>query len=123
MIPPLPANIGFSWLAMPFGQWVPVAPDPEPCPPDPQAAETTPEPVAMRWEFKGYQWQPLALWVPFVNPGWDHVVDNDPDEIRDRAERQEQERRSMEAHAAKRADAAICSLPRGAGEGWGEGER
>ena len=103
MIPPLPVNFGFSWVAMPVWQWVPAAPEPEPCPDSEPAGEPS-EPVEARWVFKGYQWQPFALWYPFVNPGWDHFVDNDADEMRDRSERLEQERRAVEAHAAHRID-------------------
>jgi hypothetical protein len=109
MIPPLPVNFGFSWVAMPVWQWVQAAPEPEPCPApvdegQPQQAAEPPEPVTARWVFKGYQWQPFALWHPFVNPAWDHVVDNDAHEIRERGVRQQQERRSIEVHAATRKD-------------------
>src|SRR6476661_7478511 len=99
MIFPLPPNLGFSFVAMPVWQLAAAAHDPPP-PQDPSPsqdcsteAQPPPEPPAEPcWIFKGYEWRPLALWYPMVNPGWDHCVDNDPDDIRDRETRQEQER-------------------------------
>ena len=47
------------------------------------------ETVTTRWVLKGYEWRPVGVWYPMVNPGWDHCVDNDPAEIHDRAVREE----------------------------------
>ncbi|NML18501.1 hypothetical protein [Azohydromonas caseinilytica] len=59
--------------------------------PDAPAWRAT-ESLETRWVLKGYEWRPVAVWLPMVNPGWDHCVDNDPAEIHDRAVRAEEER-------------------------------
>ena len=114
MIYPLPSNFGFNYVAVPYWQWLPIpqpllAPvrdvvvvEPDPTqdideavlnPPEEELPPADQEPVdLLELVFQGYQWQLVAQWHPFVNPGYDHLVDNDPAEILERGVRKERER-------------------------------
>lgn len=109
MIPPLPSNLGFIYVAVPLLEWIsapkvdtPV--DPAPAAQAGEGGERAEGPACpatdLRLVFKGYAWQPQAQWYPFVNPGWDHFVDNDADEIHERAIQQERERAQQAAQQA-----------------------
>ena len=122
MILPNPP-IGFSFVAVPVWRLENVPGDDPP--PDSAAAPSAggwdcepvdaapppPPPSTTRWVFKGYEWRPFATWYPFVNPGWDHLVDNDPRDIHERAIRQEQERQANEAAALAKAERSRPAPP------------
>ena len=101
MIFPIPHLYDFSFVALPTWERKHKA-ESEPADtcdsPEAQSASDA-DAVDTPWIFKGYQWQLQANWYPFVNPGWDHFVDNDPDEMREREIRLEQDRHEQERHA------------------------
>ncbi len=77
MILPSQLNVSLWFAAVPIWQREAqtVAPavseacvsDPAPECAAPDGAGTT----TMCWVFKGYEWQPTALWESFANPAWD----------------------------------------------------
>lgn len=121
MIPPLPSSFGFSYVAIPVWKW---EPDPATTAPATSSAATSsaaPSPAApcsegaaaegdanaptapsLRLVFKGYEFRLTAQWHPFVNPGWDSFVDNDPDEIHRRGIKQERDQQQIQQGMAAR---------------------
>jgi hypothetical protein len=106
MIFPLPSHFNWSFVAVPV--WQPAAPEPAPsgtplpsidlAPGSGGQAVVTIEvsepqaPSGPRLVFKGYEYRPVVQWHPFVNPAWDHFIDNDADEIRERELRADRDR-------------------------------
>lgn len=113
MIFPIPHIYDFSFVAAPLWEREHTAEIKAKTPCDP--SESSPEPSESdetQWAFKGYQWHLEATWYPFVNPGWDHFVDNDPDEIREREIRYEQERHALlQGKASTEAQSATAPDP------------
>jgi hypothetical protein len=105
MIASIPPNFGFSFLAIAVWRREPTAKDAAAAlldaagkgAPNADGELATPQ---QRLIYKGYEWQPVAQWYPVVNPAWDHYVDDDPDEVRERAIRQERERQLARHHAS-----------------------
>jgi hypothetical protein len=108
MIFPIPPIYNFSWAAKAIWELeqttdVKLEPSCDPNEPSPVLSESVEE----QWVFKGYQYRLEATWYPWVNPGWDHFVDNDPDEMRERELRYEQERHALQAKPSPQAEAAM----------------
>jgi hypothetical protein len=105
MIHPISNQVIWTYVAIPVWQLetpaTPAAADDSGCIQRASpGADAAPQPLEEpRLVFKGYEWQAVAHWDPFVNPGWDHWVDNDPDEIREREVRVERERQQAAAAA------------------------
>jgi hypothetical protein len=105
MIHPISNQVGWAYVAVPVWQLeTPAAPPAavgSTCAPEAGAGpDLAPLPEQEpRLVFKGYEWRPVAHWNPFVNPGWDHWVDNDPEEIRERQLRVERERQQAQVVA------------------------
>ena len=99
----LPKDFGFSFAAVPVWRWETqenAAP-----PPETQAAAEAPacdalenaalahsSEQALRLVFKGYEWQPIAHWVPVTDPALDQLVESEPDQMRERELRRDRER-------------------------------
>ena len=106
MINPLPPSLGFTYRLVPIWTMEPASPVNGSGVADGSTAEGSAAPSDgsvsdMRLTFKGYEWRTVGHWEPLPFYGFEPLLDNDPQDVVERAAQQAMLKRELD-EAARR---------------------